>query len=94
MQSSGSSLAPRGAFLAWAGRRPVFTLTGRLRAEATFVHDQVASPDDGQVRRRVEEVEQLMRQGMLEVVPGMAVRVESVVTRSFDKSDLDPRHNA
>ena len=32
-----------------------------------------------------------MKQGMLEVVPGMNVKVETVVTRSLNKGDLDPR---
>jgi hypothetical protein len=111
----------------WAGRRPVFTVTGRLRANATFcssrnclfqgvaadgailglwlvwrkgyklvdfVHDQlvVESPADNQVQDRVAEIEELMKKGMLEVVPGMAVKVETVVTRSLNKMDLDPRY--
>jgi hypothetical protein len=113
----------------WAGRRPVFTLTGRLRANATFcsarncvfqgvaadgavyglwrvwraghkvvsfVHDQVVveSPADDRVSARVEEIERLMKQGMDEVVPGMLVKVETVVTRSLNKGDLDPRYPA
>ena len=89
----------------WAGRRPVFTVTGRLRANATFcssrncifqgaaadgailglwlvwraghrlvdfVHDQlvVESPADDRVPGRVAEIEELMKRGMLMVVPG------------------------
>jgi hypothetical protein len=112
----------------WAGRRPVFTVTGRLRANATFcssrnclfqgaaadgavlalwrvwragyklvdfVHDQlvVESPADGRVKERVAHVEALMREGMLEVVPGMVVKVETVVTASLNKADLDPRYD-
>jgi len=111
----------------WAGRRPVFTVTGRLRANATFcssrncvfqgaaadgailgmwlvwraghkpvdfVHDQlvVESPADDRVPGRVAEIEGLMTRGMLTIVPGMNVKVETVVTRSLNKSDLDPRY--
>jgi hypothetical protein len=115
------------AVRSWAGRRPVFTVTGRLRAGATFcsarncvfqgaaadgaicglwlvwragyrlvdfVHDQlvVEAPADDRVPRRRAEVEELMRRGMLLVVPGMNVQVETVVTRSLHKADLDPRY--
>jgi hypothetical protein len=111
----------------WAGRRPVFTVTGRLRARATFcsarncvfqgvaadgaiyglwlvwraghrlvdfVHDQnvVEAPADDRVPRRIAEIEELMGRGMLMVVPGMNVKVETVVTRSLNKADLDPRY--
>ena len=111
----------------WAGRRPVFTITGRLRANATFsssrncifqgaaadgailglwlvwraghklvdfVHDQLAveSPADDRVGERAAEIEGLMRQGMLMVVPGMNIKVETVITRSLNKTDLDPRY--
>jgi DNA polymerase I-like protein with 3'-5' exonuclease and polymerase domains len=111
----------------WAGRRPVFTLTGRLRAQTTFcssrntlfqgaaadgailalwkvwragyklvdfVHDQlvIESPADDQIPQRVSHVEGLMKEGMLQVIPGMEVRVETVVTRSLNKADLDPRY--
>ncbi len=106
----------------WAGRRPVFTITGRLRAGATFcssrncifqgpaadgailglwrvwraghrivnfVHDQVVveAPLDGRIGERVVEIEEHMKQGMLDVIPGMNVRVETVVTRSLNKGD-------
>jgi hypothetical protein len=116
-----------GAARALAGRRSVFTLTGRLRAGATFcsarnnvfqgpaadgailglwkvwraghravsfVHDQVVveAPADGAVPGRVRAIEGMLREGMLEVVPGMRVGVESVVTRSLHKGDLDPRY--
>jgi hypothetical protein len=112
----------------WAGRRPVFTVTGRLRANATFcssrncvfqgtaadgaimglwliwraghrlvsfVHDQVVveSPADDRVPERVTEIEELMRRGMLLVVPGMNVKVETVITGSLNKADLDPRYD-
>jgi DNA polymerase I-like protein with 3'-5' exonuclease and polymerase domains len=112
----------------WAGRRPVFTLTGRLRARATFgsarntifqgaaadgavlglwrvwragyklvsfVHDQlvVESPADDRVKDRVADIERLMKEGMAEVVPGMRVKVETVVTRSLNKDDRDPRYD-
>ena len=111
----------------WAGRRPVFTVTGRLRANASFsssrncvfqgaaadgailglwlvwraghklvdfIHDQlvVESPADDRVLERVAEIEALMRRGMLMIVPGMNVKVETVVTRSLNKADLDPRY--
>ena len=105
------------------GRRPVFTLTGRLRANASFcasrntlfqglaadgailglwkvwrarhkivafIHDQVVveCPADNGVLGRKEEIERLMIAGMHEVIPGMLVKVESVVTRSLNKNDL------
>lgn len=112
----------------WAGRRPMLTVTGRLRANTTFsssrnnvfqgaaadgavmalwlawrsgfklvdfVHDQVVveAPADDRVPERVAEIEGLMIRGMLAIVPGMAVKVETVVTRSLNKTDLDPRYN-
>jgi hypothetical protein len=60
-----------------------------------FVHDQfvVESPADDRVPDRVAEIEALMKQGMLMVVPGMNVNVETVVTRSLNKKDLDPRYD-
>ena len=111
----------------WAGRRPVFTVTGRLRANCTFcsarnnlfqgpaadgailalwkvwragyrlvdfVHDQlvVESPADDKVWERARHLEELMKRGMGVVVPGMLVNVETVVTRSLNKTDLDPRY--
>jgi hypothetical protein len=111
----------------WAGRRPVFTVTGRLRANATFssarncvfqgpaadgaiyglwlvwlaghrivsfVHDQIVveTPADEGIPRRVTEIKELMRRGMHMVVPGMNVQVESFVTRSLSKGDLDSRY--
>jgi 5'-3' exonuclease len=113
----------------WAGRRSVFTVTGRLRANATFcssrncifqgpaadgailglwfiwragykivnfVHDQVVveSLADDKVRDRVAHVEQLMKAGILAVAPGMLVKVETVITRSLNKKDLDPRYSS
>ena len=112
----------------WAGRRPVFTVTGRLRANVTycssrnclfqgpaadgammglwlvwragykivdFVHDQlmVESPADEKVKDRLVHIETLMKQGMLMIVPGMNVQVESVITCSLNKKDLDPRYD-
>ena len=109
------------------GRRPVFTATGRLRANATFcasrntifqglaadgailalwlvwraghkivsfVHDQiiVESPADEHVGERASQIEKLMKQGMGTVVPGMLVKVETVITRSLNKQDQDPRY--
>jgi DNA polymerase I len=111
----------------WAGRRSVFTITGRLRANATFcgsrncvfqgaaadgailglwlvwraghkivsfVHDQIVveTPADDCVPDRVAEIENLMKRGMLEILPGMLVKVETVVTRSLHKWDRDPRY--
>ncbi|HKB38459.1 MAG TPA: DNA polymerase, partial [Gemmataceae bacterium] len=116
------------AVRSWAGRRPVFTVTGRLRANATFassrnsvfqgaaadgnilalwlvwragyklvsfVHDQLAveSPADDRVKDRVAHIESLMKQGMAMVVPDMLVKVETVVTSSLSKKDLDPRYD-
>ena len=106
----------------WAGRRPVFTITGRLRAGATFcssrncifqgpaahgailglwlvwraghkivnfIHDQIVveSAADGHIGERVVEIESLMKRGMLMIVPGMNVGVETVVTESLNKKD-------
>jgi len=111
----------------WAGPRPVFTVTGRLRANALFgssrntpfqgpaadgailgmwrlwragyklvsaIHDQVVieTVADDHVLERKAEVERLMIEGMLAVVPGMNVRVETVVSLSLNKAELDPRY--
>jgi DNA polymerase I-like protein with 3'-5' exonuclease and polymerase domains len=111
----------------WAGRRSVFTVTGRLRARATFcssrnclfqgaaadgailglwrvwragyklvdfVHDQlvVECPADDQVWVRAAEIESHMVAGMCEIVPGMNVKVETVITRSLNKKDRDSRY--
>ena len=59
-----------------------------------FVHDQlvVESPADDKVHERVAHIEALMKEGMLKVIPGMNVQVESVITRSLNKSDIDPRY--
>lgn len=55
-----------------------------------FIHDQVVveSPADDNVLDRKAEIERLMIEGMHEVIPGMLVKVESVVTRSLNKNDL------
>ena len=50
------------------------------------------APADDRVPQRIAEIEELMRRGMLLVVPGMNVKVETVVTRSLNKADLDPRY--
>lgn len=111
----------------WASLRAVFTVTGRLRANATFtssrnnvfqgvaadgailglwlvwragyklvdfVHDQliVESPADDTVLERALAIKALMIEGMLQVVPGMNVKVETVCTQSLNKADLDPRY--
>jgi hypothetical protein len=111
----------------WAGPRPVFTVTGRLRANALFggsrntpfqgpaadgailgmwllwragyklvsaIHDQVVIEcvADDRVLERKAEIERLMIEGMLAVVPGMNVRVETVVSRSLNKAELDTRY--
>lgn len=111
----------------WAGRRSVFTVTGRLRANSTFcssrntvfqgtaadgailalwkvwragyklvdfVHDQlvVESPADDHVLDRLTHIEQLMKEGMAEVIPGMLIKIDSVVTCSLHKEDKDPRY--
>ncbi len=111
----------------WAGRRSVFTVTGRLHANALFgssrntpfqgpaadgailgmwrlwragyklvsaIHDQVVIETiaDEHVLQRKADVERLMIEGMLAVVPGMNVRVETVVSLSLNKAELDPRY--
>jgi hypothetical protein len=60
-----------------------------------FVHDQlvVESPADDKVKDRVADVERLMKEGMAQVVPGMLVKVETVLTASLNKTDLDPRYD-
>jgi hypothetical protein len=61
----------------------------------SFIHDQlvVESPADDQVKDRVEEIESLMKDGMAMVVPGMRVKVETVVSTSLSKQDLDRRYD-
>ena len=111
----------------WAGRRSVFTVTGRLRANALFgssrntpfqgpaadgailglwklwragykivsaIHDQVdiETVADDHVLERKADIERLMIEGMLAVVPGMNVKVETVVSMSLNKAELDPRY--
>ena len=58
------------------------------------IHDQdvIETPADDHVAERKNEIEQLMIAGMLVVVPGMNVRVESVISRSLNKLDLDRRY--
>ena len=48
----------------------------------SFIHDQavVEVREDDLVEEKRQEVIDLMRRGMLEVVPGMKVQVEAVVT--------------
>ena len=43
--------------------------------------------------QRIVEIDSLLKQGMHEVLPGMLVKVETVVTRSLNKNDLDPRYD-
>ena len=111
----------------WASQRPVFTVTGRIRARTPFcasrntlfqgpaadgtvlglwllwrrgyklvsaIHDQmvVECPADDRVLKSKEDIEQLMIEGMRTVIPGMLVKVESVISRSLDKSELDARY--
>ena len=60
------------------------------------IHDQVVieTVADDHVLERKAEVERLMVEGMLTVVPGMNVRVETVVSRSLNKAELDSRYHA
>jgi hypothetical protein len=60
-----------------------------------FVHDQVVveSPADDRVLERKGHIESLLVEGMHAVIPGTLVKVETVVTRSLDKSDADPRYS-
>lgn len=54
-----------------------------------FVHDQlvVECLDDADVLDQLQHIEELMKDGMAEVIPGMKVKVESVVSRSLNKAD-------
>ena len=47
---------------------------------------------DNHVLERKAEVERMMIEGMLAVVPGINVRVETVVSLSLNKDELDPRY--
>ena len=111
----------------WAGRRPIYTVTGRIRANTFFtasrntcfqgpaadgtilgmwllwragyklvnaIHDQVVveSPADDRVVERKAEIERLMIKGMLMVIPGMLVKVETAVTCSLNKNELSPQY--
>jgi hypothetical protein len=83
-QGAAADGAIYGMWLVWrAGHRQV-----------DFVHDQqvVEATADDRVPARIDEIERLMKDGMLMVVPGMNVKVETVVTRSLNKADLDPRY--
>ncbi len=57
-----------------------------------FVHDQVVVevPEDDLVEQWRIELAELMRQGMLEVIPGMNVKVKAVTTRSLNKAETVP----
>ena len=59
----------------------------------SVIHDQVVveAPVGDKVLDLKEAIEALMIKGMLEVIPGMNVRMESFVTKSLDKTELDPR---
>jgi DNA polymerase I-like protein with 3'-5' exonuclease and polymerase domains len=105
----------------------VFTVTGRLRANALFgssrntpfqgpaadgailglwelwragyklvsaVHDQVVieCKADDRVLEHKARIERLMIEGMLAVVPGMNVKVETVVSLSLNKAETEPRY--
>jgi hypothetical protein len=56
----------------------------------SFIHDQavVEVRVDERLEENKEQVAELLRQGMLEVVPGMNVQVEAVVTRSLNKTEV------
>ena len=60
-----------------------------------FVHDQavVECPADDHVLERKAEIERLLIQGMSIVIPDILVKVETVLTKSLDKSDLDSRYS-
>jgi hypothetical protein len=53
----------------------------------------VESPADDRVQERVEDIERLMKEGMHKVVPGMMVKVETAVTCSLNKADLNPHYD-
>src|SRR5207302_3107740 len=60
-----------------------------------FVHDQlvVEVPADDRAVERARTIERLMVGGMQEVLPGMRVRVDLVVTRYLNRKDRDPRYD-
>ena len=64
------------------------------RSRHRSIHDQavIECPADEYVLNRKAEIERLMIEGMLTVVPGMNVKVEAVVSRSLNKSELDDRY--
>ena len=61
-----------------------------------FVHDQVVieSPADDRVLERKAHIENLLIEGMHTVIPDTLVKVETVVTQSLDKSDVDHRYSS
>jgi len=69
----------------------VEALAGRMEALGVLPRLRVLElTDDDQVEQRKVEVAELMRQGMLEVIPGMNVKVDAVVTRSLNKAETVP----
>lgn len=53
----------------------------------------IECPADDRVLERKSHIERLMVEGMLTVVPGMNVRVETVVSLSLNKAEADPRYS-
>jgi hypothetical protein len=60
------------------------------------IHDQVVveCTDDDQVLDRKTEIEELLVAGMHTVIPDILVKVETVITQSLDKSDIDCCYSA
>jgi hypothetical protein len=54
-----------------------------------FVHDQVVvETPESDLSAQIADIENLMRAGMQEAVPGVTARVRSIVVRSFNKNEL------
>ncbi len=66
----------------------VEVLAGRIKAHGLpprLSGDDV--PEDDWMASGRGEVAELMKQGMLEVIPGMNVKVDALITRSLNKAE-------
>jgi hypothetical protein len=66
----------------------VGALAGQIGAHGLLPRlSGVEVPEDDLVEQRRVEVAELMRQGMLDVIPGMNVKVAALITRSLNKGE-------